>query len=346
MNAVIEKLKQKSFLVIGRAGMDFYAEPPGTEMEQAESFSAHVGGSAANTAVALARLGCTTEVVTCVSDDAVGRFVSAKLASFGVGTKHFRSIGGEARNSLAVVETRLDNCQSVIYRNGAADFDMGIEDIEAPDYESAGGVILSGTALAAEPSRSAIFQAIELSRAAGTPVIIDMDYRPYSWPSQEEAAAVYTRAIERCDLVIGNDVEFNVAAGPGRDGFEHARSLIDGTPALVIYKMGERGSVTFAGSESFETGIFPVQAIKPTGAGDAFMGGFLSGLANGLSVRGAVEQGSASAAIVVTKVACSSAMPDRVELDSFIANHSLSSTDDTPALNTTAPGAPNAYRAV
>lgn len=341
MTASLDSLKRKRFLVIGRAGMDFYAEPPGTEMEEAESFSAHVGGSAANTAVALAKLGCETEVVTCVSDDAVGRFVTAQLVKFGVGTRHFRRVGGEARNSLAVVETRLENCQSVIYRNGAADFDMGIADVEAPDYGDYGGVVLSGTALAAEPSRSATFRAIELARAAETPVIIDMDYRPYSWPSQEEAAEIYTRAIERCNLVVGNDLEFEVAAGPGRDGFEQARALLAGEPSLVVYKMGEKGAVTFTESESFETGIFPVQAIKPTGAGDAFMGGFLAGLAEGLSVKDAVIQGSASAAIVVTRVACSSAMPDKTELECFI-----SSQDNLSCKPTLAPGETHAYRAL
>ncbi len=338
MQTLIDKLKRRSFLVIGRAGMDFYAEPPGTVLEEADSFSAHVGGSAANTAVALAKLGCAAEVVTCVSDDAVGRFATARLARFGVGTKYCRNVGGEARNSLAVVETRLENCQSVIYRNGAADFDMGAGDVESLDYAAAGGVILSGTALAAEPSRSAIFRAIELARAAGTPVIIDMDYRPYSWVSQEEAAEVYTRAIESCDLVIGNDVEFDVAAGPGRDGYEHARSLLEGVPSLVVYKMGERGSVTFTGSESFETGIYPVQALKPTGAGDAFMGGFLAGLADGLSPKDAVQQGSASAAIVVTRVSCSTAMPDPKELADFMSAHRILSSQET-----TAPGEHHAH---
>lgn len=341
MAASLDKLKRKRFLVIGRAGMDFYAEPPGTEMEDSDSFSAHVGGSAANTAVALAKLGCETEVVTCVSDDAVGRFVSARLTKFGVGTKHFRRVGGEARNSLAVVETRLENCQSVIYRNGAADFDMGLRDVEAPDYGDYGGVILSGTALAAEPSRSAVFRSIELSRAAKTPVIIDMDYRPYSWRSQEEAAEIYTRAIELCDLVIGNDLEFEVAAGPGRDGFEQAGSLLTGRPSLVVYKMGEKGAVTFTESGSFETGIFPVQAIKPTGAGDAFMGGLLAGLAEGLATRDAVIQGSASAAIVVTRVACSSAMPDRAELECFISSQNILSSKTTSAS-----GEPHAHSAL
>lgn len=323
MEAVLEQLRRKHFLSIGRAGMDFYPEPPGTEIEEATDFSAHVGGSAGNIAVALVKLGCNAELLTCFSDDAIGRFTRNKLKKFGVDTSHCRLVGGEARNTLAVVETRLIDCQSVIYRNGAADFEMNSADVETLDYAASGGVILSGTALADEPSRSAIFRAIELARAAHAPVIIDMDYRPYSWTSAEEAQSVYADAISQCDIVIGNDVEFGVAAGDIAQGLNFATQLVQGTPDIVIYKKGEFGSTTLSKDGSFDTGVFTVQALKPTGAGDAFMGGFIAGLANQMTLQDAVEQGSASAALVVTRVACSTAMPDQQELAHFMSTHTL-----------------------
>ena len=83
--------------------------------------------------------------------------------------------------------------------------------------------------------------------------------------------------------------------------------------------MGKLGSITFSGDQSFETGTYTVQALKPTGAGDAFMGGFLTGLAGGLSLEAAVQRGSAAAAIVVTRVGCAPAMPTASELANFIA---------------------------
>ncbi len=321
---LIEQLKRKRFLSIGRAGMDLYAEPPGTEFEQANNFSAHVGGSAANIAVALAKLGSEVELVTCFSDDAVGRFTAKKLQEFGVGTSHCRIVGGEARNTLAVIETRLKDCQSVIYRNGAADFEMNSNDVKMIDYEGFGGVIISGTALADEPSRSAIFDAIEFARAANATVIIDMDYRPYSWTSSEEAKVVYSSAISLCDIVIGNDVEFGVAAGNQVEGLNYATQLVTKTPEIVIYKKGEFGSTTLTKDQSFDKGVFPVQAIKPTGAGDSFMGGLIAGLANCMTLEDAVVQGSACAALVVTRVACSTAMPFQTELAEFLKINTLS----------------------
>ena len=324
ISKLIERLKRKLFFSIGRAGMDLYAEPPGTEFEQAKNFSAHLGGSAGNIAVALAKLDCEVELVTCFSDDAVGRFASSRLHEFGVGTSHCRIVGGEARNTLAVIETRLTDCQSIIYRNGAADFEMNSNDVSMLNYKGAGAIIVSGTALAKEPSRSAIFNVIDNARRAQTPIIIDMDYRPYSWESPEEAKLVYSSAISQCDIVIGNDVEFGVVAGNQIEGLNCATQLVSETPEIVIYKMGEFGSKTLTKNESFDTGVFQVKAIKPTGAGDSFMGGLIAGLGNGMTLEDSVVQGSACAAMVVTRVACSTAMPYQTELSEFIKINTIS----------------------
>ena len=87
------------------------------------------------------------------------------------------------------------------------------------------------------------------------------------------------------------------------------------------YKKGPEGALTFARGELLRTGIFRVEALKPVGSGDAFMAGLLAGLSKGLDLKSAVQQGSANAAVVVSKVGCSIAMPDQAELDAFIQNH-------------------------
>ena len=188
--ADLARLSGKSFLVIGRAGMDLYADPPGARTEEATQFTAALGGSSANIAAGLCRLGCKAALVTRVSDDAIGRFCLNQLDAYGIDRTHVLTEGGEARNSLALVETRLENTQSVIYRNGAADFQMTVADVEAVDYAPFSALVTTGTVLAAEPSRSACFRAFELARAAGLPLVFDVDYRPYSWPSAEVAATV------------------------------------------------------------------------------------------------------------------------------------------------------------
>ncbi|MFK7853428.1 MAG: 5-dehydro-2-deoxygluconokinase [Granulosicoccus sp.] len=315
------RLSQNNFIVIGRAGMDFYPEPPGTKTEEATHFSANLGGSSANICVAITRQGGRAALLTRVSDDSVGRFCLKQLDGYGVDRSQVYLEGGEARNSLAVSESRIEDHQTVIYRNGAADFQMNIDDVSSVDYASYGALITTGTVFAAEPSRSATFHAFTQAKAVGLPLIFDVDYRPYSWASAEEAAIVYSRAAAQCDVIIGNDVEFGFMAGAYEQGLEKARQLARTSASIVVYKMGEQGSITITPEEEFRTGIYPVTALKPTGAGDSFMGGLIASLAAGRSLKESVLRGSASASIVVSRVGCAPAMPTPAELDEFLSSH-------------------------
>ncbi len=316
------RLAGKNVVIIGRAGMDLYPDPPGTKTEEATNFFACLGGSSANIGVAITKLGGQAALVTRVADDAIGRFACNQLDHYGIDRTHVHAQGGEARNSLAVVETRIEDHQSVIYRNGAADFAMTNADVEAVDYAAYDALITTGTVFAAEPSRSAAFRGFELAKAAGLPLIFDVDYRPYSWPSPEVAAEVYSRAGALCDVIVGNDEEFGFMAGDYDQGLEKARELVGGGAQVVVYKMGEKGAITITPGREFQTGIYRTDALKPTGAGDSFMGGFVSGLADGLPVHDAVLQGSAAAAMVVARVGCAPAMPTQAEIDEFRAGHS------------------------
>lgn len=325
MERLLSGIRRNRFLVVGRVGMDTFPDPPGTAIEDAEMLKVDIGGSAANMAVGLVRLGAAASLVTRVSDDAVGRFCVKKLRHYGVATDHVHPVSGafasEKRNSFAIFETRLAGHQTVIYRNGAADFEMNEADVEAVDLSAFGAIITAGTVLAAEPSRSATFRLFEKAKAAGVPVIFDVDYRPYSWPSAAVASEVLTRAANRADAIIGNDEEFGFMAGRIEDGLSQAKRLAARSAALVIYKMGHKGAITLANGSETRSGIYPVNALKPTGAGDSFMAGLLSSLAAGHDLSTAVLRGSACASIVVSKPGCAPAMPDLAELDHFLASH-------------------------
>ncbi len=312
------RLSSNRWLALGRAGLDLYADPPGTRVDEARAFFPALGGSAANIAAGIARLGGAAALLTTLSDDAVGRFVFNELGRYGVATNHVRFVGGEARTSLAVVATRNIDTQSVIYRNGAADFLLSRADVESVAFDSFGGLIVTGTALAAEPSREACFAAAHSARAAGAGVIFDVDHRPYSWTSGAVAAEVCRRFAALSDVIVGNDEEFAVMA-EGGDGEALARGLADRAEA-VVYKMGARGARSFAGGRVIQTNVFPVAALKPTGAGDAFLAGFVTGLAHGLDLSASAMRGAAAAAIVVTRVGCAPASPNAAELDAFLAS--------------------------
>ena len=214
----------------------------------------------------------------------------------------------------------MEDFQLVIYRNGAVDFQVTDEDVDRVDYAGYGALITAGTVFASEPSRGSTFRAFENARTAGVPVIFDIDYRPYSWPSPEVAADVLSRAGDASDLIVGNDEEFGFMAGGIDKGLDKARELA-AKGKLVIYKMGQDGAITLTENEEIRTGIYPVTAVKPNGAGDSFMAGLLAGIADGQSLRDAVLQGSACASIVVSQPGCAPAMPTPAELQAFLAAH-------------------------
>ncbi len=319
---ILEGIKQKNFLVIGRVGMDMCPEPAGAAIEDATTMMVAMGGSSANIAAGLVKFGMKATLLTRVSDDAVGHYCVNQLGHYGVDAAHVKPVAGEFRNSLALYETRVEDHNSVIYRNSAADFQMSLEDVEAVDYSQYGALITAGTVFAAEPSRTAAFRAFKLAKAAGIPVIFDVDYRPYSWPSPQVAEEVLSKAGYMSDIIVANDEEFGFMAGGIEKGLEKARELAATTASIVVYKMGELGAITFANGEELHTGIYPVTALKPTGAGDSFMAGMLSSLATGMDLKTAVLRGSACAAIVVAKPGCAPAMPHPDDLEKFLSNHS------------------------
>lgn len=321
MSALMEGIKGNRFAVLGRAGMDLYADPIGVKSEEADTFHADLGGSSANICAGLVKLGSQASLITSVSDDAIGRFCLNRLQHYGVDTSYIRVLGGEYRTSLALYESRTENFQNVIYRNGAVDFQVTDADVDRVDYSSFSALISAGTVFASEPSRSATFQGFENARKAGLPIIFDVDYRPYSWPSPEIAADVLSRAGEASDLIVGNDEEFGFMAGGLEKGFAKAQDLARKPGRVVIYKMGEKGAVTLADGQEIKTGIYPVDAIKPVGAGDSFMAGLLASIAAGHSLKDSVMRGSACASIVVSKPGCAPAMPTTPELNAFLASH-------------------------
>lgn len=318
---VLEGIAKKSFIVIGRVGMDLTPEPVNTRTQDASSMTVAMGGSSANIAAGLVKFGCKTALVTAVSDDAVGWYCLNQLDQYGIDNKHVKKIGGEYRTSLAVYETRVENHQSVIYRNSAADFQMNTKDVESVDFSQYGALITAGTVFAAEPSRTATFRAFELARAAGLPIIFDVDYRPYSWPSPQVAQDVLSRAGSLSDVIVGNDEEFGFMAGDIAKGLDMARELANSNASIVVYKLGPKGAVTFADGEEIRTGIYPVEAVKPTGAGDSFMAGFIASLADVREMNDAIMRGSACASIVVAKPGCAPAMPNTAELETFLSSH-------------------------
>ena len=314
---LISKIQKNNFLLIGRAGVDIYPDPPGTKTENAKKYVTHLGGSSANMAVQLSKYGGSCSILTRVSNDALGKFTLNQLDSYGVNKDLVKFEDNESRISFAIVETTTEDHQSIIYRHKAADLFLNKSDIDNANIKNYECILLTGTSLAAEPSRSAVIYALDVAKTINIPVVMDVDYRPYTWESADKAKEIYKFAATKCSGIIGNDDEFAVLSGDYSTGLEYAKKLSSNSD-LIIYKMGEKGSVTFTNGKEISKGIFPVKPLKPTGAGDAFMGSLIGALLNNYDLEKALDMGSAAAAIVVTKVGCAPAMPNLKEILEFM----------------------------
>ena len=319
---LISKIQKNNFLLIGRAGVDIYPDPPGTKTENANKYVTHLGGSSANMGVQLTKYGGSCSLLTRVSNDALGKFAVNQLNSYGVKSDLVKLEDNESRISFAIVESTIVDHQSIIYRHKAADLFLNKNDIENSNLQNYECILITGTSLAAEPSRSAVLYALKLAKEKKIPVIMDIDYRPYTWESEDKAKEIYNLAGDYCSGIIGNDDEFAILSGSYDDGLSYGKK-ISRNCNLVIYKMGEKGSITFANNEEIQRGIFPVKPLKPTGAGDAFMGSLFGAILKKYALQKAIEIGSAAAAIVVTKVGCAPAMPDLDEVLDFMKNNNI-----------------------
>jgi len=319
---LISKIQKNNFLLIGRAGVDIYPDPPGTKTENAKNYVTYLGGSSANMGVQLTKYGGKCSLLTRVSNDALGKFVLNQLDYYGVKKDLVKSEDNESRISFAIVESTLEDHQSIIYRHKAADLFLNQDDIEQANIENYECILITGTSLAAEPSRSSVLYALEVANKNNIPVIMDIDYRPYTWESPSKAKEIYNLAAINCSGVIGNDDEFAVLSGNYKAGLDYAKKLSSNND-LVIYKMGEKGSITYANNKEINKGIYPVKPLKPTGAGDSFMGSLIGALLNNYDLDKSLEIGSAAAAIVVTKVGCAPAMPNLEEILEFMQTNKI-----------------------
>ncbi|MEG3754799.1 5-dehydro-2-deoxygluconokinase [Psychromonas arctica] len=310
-------------IVLGRAGVDLYAREANTDIADISGFDKYVGGSAANIAVAINRLGGSVGFIGAVADDAFGRYVQGYMEQQGINLDGMMVDNSGSRTSVAFTEMKASDCDVLIYRNNASDLTLKTEQIKPTYLQKSKTLIVTGTALSASPSREATLLAMQHARRVGTVVVLDVDYRPKTWRTDVDASIYYGIAANLSDIVIGNREEFDmmetVIAPGNQNDDETADRFLKGQTKIVIIKAGELGSRVYCkDGHQFEQGIYKVKAKKPFGSGDSFAGALIWTLTHGGSLEQAVSNGSAAAAINVSGTSCTEAMPSREELETFI----------------------------
>lgn len=308
---------------IGRLCIDLNANEINRPMEQTMTFTKYVGGSPANIAIAMARLGLRTGFVGRLANDAFGRYIQQYLEQNSIDTSQLVVDHSGSVTGLAFTEIKSPTeCSILMYRDNVADLKLEPSDISESYIQSAKAIMISGTALAQSPSREAVIQAIEYAKKHNTIILFDIDYRAYSWKSKDEVYTYCRMVAEQSDIIFGGREEFNLLETGSHENPNDERTAkewLSKHTKLVIVKHGGQGSVVFTNQgDRFQAGVFPAKVIKTFGAGDSFAGAFIYGLFQGWSIEACLQWGSAAAAIVVSSHSCSDAMPTSTQIQQFI----------------------------
>ncbi len=314
--------KPMDIVLTGRIAIDFNPTDMNRPLSESEHFNKYLGGSPANIAVGMARLGKKAGFLARVSDDQFGDFVTGFFRKEGIDVSHVRRCENGEKLGLTFTEILSPTQSSILmYREGAADLMLHPDDVDEAYVASAGCLLISGTSLCTSPTREAALKALTFAVKNGITVVFDADYRAYTWKNMDEISLYCSLVAEKSDIVLGSREEFDLMERltglPGTDE-ESASYWLARKPQLLVIKHGKEGSRAYTGEGAWLVKPFPVAALKGFGGGDGYASALLSGLMSGRTLEDSLEMGSASAAMLVASHACSRDMPDEKHLMAFI----------------------------
>ncbi|MDE5549526.1 MAG: 5-dehydro-2-deoxygluconokinase [Clostridia bacterium] len=320
-----ENNRKYDLIAVGRIAIDFNPLDYFKPLSESQQYRKYLGGSPANVAVGLARLGKKVGFIGKVSDDQFGDYVTNFFAKEGIDVSRVSRAKNGEKLGLTFTEILSPTESSILmYRDGIADLMLDPSDVDEEYIASAKALLISGTALAQSPSREACLKAMQLAEKNNTKIIFDIDYRAYNWKSNDEIAVYYTTVAEHADIIMGSREEYDLTQAifaPNMDDDQTAKYWFSKNAKIVIIKHGKKGSTahTFDG-QKYNIKPFPVTAFKSFGGGDGYGSAFLYGMFEGKEIMDCLELGSASASMLVSAHGCSEFMPTVDELQKFIAD--------------------------
>ncbi len=319
-----DKSKKYDLVLVGRVAVDFNPVDYYCPLNESTTFKRYLGGSPANIAVGLARLGKKCGFFARVSDDQLGTFVTDFFANEGIDTSRIVRCKDGSKIGLTFTEIKSETESSIVmYRNEAADLKLECGDIDEEYIKEGAAVLISGVALAESPSREASLKAVQLAKKNNIPVIFVLDYRAYNWKNKDEIAVYYSIVASNADMIIGSREEYDLAEGLlGLDGTDKSSAAYWQSKGakIVIVTHGKLGSTAYTNDgQDFSIKPFPVKLLKSFGGGDGYTSAFLYSLFEGKEIIDCLEFGSASAAMLVASHACSQDMPTVKQVEEFIA---------------------------
>ena len=281
------------------------------------------GGAPANVAVGVARLGGQAAFIGRVGKDPLGEFMQQTLENEGVNTDHML-LDPQQRTSTVIVSLKDGERSFTFMVNPSADQFLQVADL--PRFQANEWLHCCSIALINNPSREATFEAIRRIKAAGGFFSFDPNLRESLWNSFDEMKQVVMQAIARADVVKFSEEEITLLTETRT--LEKAMKKITTLypQKLIIVTLGKNGSLYYFNGEQKMIASKALQPVDTTGAGDAFVGGLLAGLAQttnwhaGDKLGELIRQANACGALATTEKGAMSALPNQQRLAEFLAN--------------------------
>jgi 5-dehydro-2-deoxygluconokinase len=307
-------------LTMGRIGVDVYPLQTGVSLREVTTFGKYLGGSATNVAVAAARYGRRSAVVTRTGADPFGEFLHDALRRFGVDDRYVTPVPHLPTPVTFCEMFPPDHFPIYFYREPKApDLQIAEHELDMAAIRAAGVFWVTGTGLCQEPSRGATLAALRARGRTGI-TVLDLDYRPMFWSCREEAGHWLGEALPHATVAVGNLEECATAVGE-TDPHRAAAALHERGVDLAVVKQGPRGVLAATSGPTpgtVEVPPVPVTVVNGLGAGDAFGGALCHGLLAGRPLIDTMRFCNAAGALVASRLACADAMPDAAEVDALL----------------------------
>ena len=319
--------EEYDLITVGRISVDLFAQELNTSFAEPQTFTKSIGGSPTNVAVAAARLGLKSAIVTKVGVDALGGYVKNKLTEYGVDTSFVNAAESGLTPVVLASQDPPEDPKIIFHRQPSApDTQLLPSDLDEHALMNAKNFWVSACALSAGSTAESISQWLKI-RGKKPETIIDLDYRPSFWKNPEQARVATAAALELCTIAIGNIAECDVAIGI-TDPQNAASEFLNRGLSLAIIKMGGNGVLLATQSERIVLPPLPIKLVCGLGAGDAFGGALIYGLSKGWSLQVIGEFANAAGAYLASELMCSDAMPTEAELRGFIAKFAVTKDGD------------------
>lgn len=322
-------------ITLGRCSVDLYGQQVGGRLEDMASFAKYVGGCPANIAVGTARLGLKSGFISRVGDEHMGRFIREQMQREGVDISCLKT-DPQRLTALVILGIRdQHHFPLIFYRENCADLALCEEDIDPAYITNSRALLVTGTHFSTPSIDAASRKAMNRMREADGKIIFDIDYRPVLWgltghglgEERFVSDATVTQHLQSllplCDIVVGTEEEFHIAGGT-TDTVAALREVRQRTKAMLVCKRGALGCSLYEGSIEKPISVkgSDIDVYNVLGAGDAFLSGLLYGHLNGYDWQRSAQFANACGALVVSRHGCAPAMPDRQELEYFLAKGS------------------------